>query len=179
MGRATVPALAPIRMNQLPLPLFVSSADLLAGLAGEPIVAMQDGETELIEHWTPAGLPEGVQCYIGQYQGKFLIYERTSGLKFPSQRCTYPNSFTNGEGFLVLGEVKYLNPGDGDGFSTVAKLKRFYSETNPAFEAAHPECSTICGMLEKYLLPEGRAILDKAVGRIVRGKHWFSLSGRN
>jgi hypothetical protein len=165
-------------MTQALLPLFVSSADLLAGLAGQPIVAVQDAETQLTEHWTPAGLPQGVQCYIGQYQGHYLLYERTSGLKFPTQRVSYPHSYNDHQGFLVLGEPEYLNP-DAEGFSTVARLKRFYSEINPAFEAAHPECSTLAGMLEKYLRPEGQAILDKAVGRIVRGKHWFSLSGRD
>lgn len=141
---------------------------LAAALAG-PVVAVQDEETELVEHWTPPGLPEGIACYIGQYRGRFLVYERTSGLKFPTQRCTWPQSHTDAGGHLTLGPAKYLNPDDAEGFASVAKAKRFYAETNPAFEAANPGCSTIRYLVEQLQQPAGMDTVAKGYATRARG----------
>lgn len=148
---------------------FGPSLEQLAGAVAGPIVAVQDDETEVVEHWTPPGLPEGIACYIGKYMGRFLVYERTSGLKFPTQRCTWPQSHTDESGHLTLGPAKYLNPEDGEGFASVAKAKRFYSETNPAFEAAHPECSTIRYLVEQLQQPTGMAVVAEGYATRARG----------
>lgn len=156
-----------------------SLSQVLAATLAGPVVAVQDDKTEVVEHWTPAGLAEIAQCYIGQVNGRFLLYERTSALRCNTQRATYPDSYTNAEGIDVRGPAKYVNPGDEEGFASVAKLKQFYAETNPAFEAAHPTCLPLSWYVGQVFTPEGRAMLDTYYGRVVRGKHWFSLSGKD
>lgn len=140
-----------------------------------PIVAVQDQHTELVEYWTPPGLPEGISCYIGRYLGKFFAYERTSGLVLPYVRCSYPDYHLDAQGHPRLGRRVMLNEPDADGFASVARLKLFYGQTNPAFEAANPDCSTIRGLVEKLQLPTAPAIL--AQGYAQKARDWKDAPG--
>jgi len=85
-----------------------------------------------------------------QVQGAFSSVRAHQRAEIPHPALHLaPKPHRDANGYLTLGEAKYLNPEDGVGFASVAKAKRFYAETNPAFEAAHPECSTIRSLVER------------------------------
>lgn len=146
----------------------LSAARLPAPVLPGPVVAVQDDETQVVEHWTPPGLPEGTACYIGKYRGRFLVYERTSALRLQCQRCRYEQSEYDEDGVLVLGLPTFVNPGDGDGFASVRKAKHFYTTTNPVFEAQNPDCATLRSLVEQLRQPAGQQLLKERYAHQLR-----------
>lgn len=132
------------------------------------IVAVQTELVEVVENYTPIPLLEtGAACYIGLFKGKYWLYERTSGLNLPTCRGHYTGSIHD-----RTWEFHPINPKDQHGFTTIAGLKRFYEETNPAFEAEN-ECTRMASLISVENLKNIHSTLAKNLWPVVYGIHGY------